>query len=50
MCAQPCRKNYQLILAKTDKYGKYKNHQEIPLKDHYLLSTRDLAIYSIWTG
>jgi len=46
MCAQPCRKNYQLILAKTDKYGKYKNHQEIPLKDHYLLSTRDLAIYS----
>jgi len=46
MCAQPCRKNYQLILAKTDKYGKYKEHQEIPLKDHYLLSTRDLAIYS----
>ncbi|BDZ72162.1 peptidase U32 family protein [Methanobacterium petrolearium] len=45
-CAQPCRKNYQLILAKTDKYGKYKDHQEIPLKDHYLLSTRDLAIYS----
>jgi len=46
MCAQPCRKNYQLILVKTDKYGKYKEHQEIPLKDHYLLSTRDLAIYS----
>lgn len=45
MCAQPCRKNYQLILANTDKYGKYKNKEEIPLKDHYLLSTRDLAIY-----
>ena len=46
MCAQPCRKNYQLIMAKTDKYGKYKEGEEIPLNDHYLLSTRDLAIYS----
>ncbi|MBI5459569.1 U32 family peptidase [Methanobacterium sp.] len=46
MCAQPCRKQYQLILAETDKYGKYKEGEEIPLKDHYLLSTRDLAIYS----
>lgn len=46
MCAQPCRKQYQLILAETDKYGKYKEGKEIPLKEHYLLSTRDLAIYS----
>jgi U32 family peptidase len=46
MCAQPCRKQYQLILAETDKYGKYKKGEEIPLKDHYLLSTRDLSIYS----
>ncbi len=46
MCAQPCRKQYQLIRGKVDKYGKYKEGEEIPLKDHYLLSTRDLAIYS----
>lgn len=46
MCAQPCRKQYQLILSETDKYGKYKEREEIPLKDHYLLSTRDLSIYS----
>ena len=46
MCAQPCRKKYQLITGNTDKYGKYQEGREIPLKDHYLLSTRDLAIYS----
>jgi putative protease len=46
MCAQPCRKQYQLITGETDKYGKYQEGREIPLKDHYLLSTRDLAIYS----
>jgi U32 family peptidase len=46
MCAQPCRKSYQLIWVKTDKYGKYEDSKEIPLKDQYLLSTRDLAIYS----
>jgi putative protease len=45
MCAQPCRKQYQLIQTKTDKYGKYQEGEEIPLKDHYLLSTRDLSIY-----
>jgi len=45
MCAQPCRKNYQLILAKADQYGKYGEFEKIPLKDHYLLSTKDLAIY-----
>lgn len=46
MCAQPCRKQYQLIVGETDKYGKFREGREIPLKDHYLLSTRDLAIYS----
>lgn len=45
MCAQPCRQNYQLILAKTDKYGKYGDLDNIPMKDQYLLSTKDLAIY-----
>ena len=46
MCAQPCRKQYQLIRGKVDNYGKCKEGKEIPLKDHYLLSTRDLSIYS----
>ena len=45
MCAQPCRQNYQLILAKTDKYGKYGDLDNIPMKDQYLLSTKVLAIY-----
>ncbi len=46
MCAQPCRKQYQLIRGKVDKYGKCKDGEKIPLRDHYLLSTRDLSIYS----
>lgn len=46
MCAQPCRKNYQLVMVKTDKSGKYMEFEEIPLNDHFLLSTKDLAIYS----
>lgn len=46
MCAQPCRKNYQLVMARTDRYGKYEEFEEIPLNDYYLLSTKDLAIYS----
>lgn len=45
MCAQPCRKPYQLVQMVTDKYVKYQEGKEIPLKDHYLLSTRDLSIY-----
>jgi len=45
MCAQPCRKQYHLIRTRADKYGKYQEGEEIPLKDHYLLSTRDLSIY-----
>ncbi len=46
MCAQPCRKNYRLIMAKEGQYGRYEEIEEIPLKNHYLLSTKDLAIYS----
>ncbi len=45
MCAQPCRKNYQLIMARIDEYGRYVESEEIRLPNHYLLSTRDLAIY-----
>jgi putative protease len=62
MCAQPCRKPYDLILGGKDGYGRPINttkveimqsiieHQkskifEAKIKEKYLLSTRDLAIY-----
>ncbi|MEN6293577.1 MAG: U32 family peptidase [Methanobacterium sp.] len=62
MCAQPCRKPYDLILGEKDEYGRPINttkveimqsiikHQkskifEAKIKEKYLLSTRDLAIY-----
>lgn len=45
MCAQPCRKPYRMVTAETDDYGRPKNLREVPEKDHYLLSTRDLAVY-----
>ena len=45
MCAQPCRKPYRLVTAETDDYGRPKNLREVPAEDHYLLSTRDLAVY-----
>lgn len=45
MCAQPCRKPYQLVTGKRDQYGKPLELTEISLEGDYLLSTRDLAVY-----
>jgi len=45
MCAQPCRKQYTLIGGMIDQYGKPIDIHPIDLKDEYLLSTRDLAVY-----
>ncbi|MGC9517799.1 MAG: DUF3656 domain-containing U32 family peptidase [Methanomicrobiales archaeon] len=45
MCAQPCRKPYKMVMGQQDKYGRPDNLQSINLKDKYLLSTRDLALY-----
>jgi len=45
MCAQPCRKFYHLVRGKTDMYGKTMDIAEVALKDHYLLSTKDLSLY-----
>jgi U32 family peptidase len=45
MCAQPCRKKYNLINGKVDKYGRPSEHHPIDISDKYLLSTRDLALY-----
>ena len=45
MCAQPCRKQYTLLAGNIDRYGKPVNVRQVNLKDQYLLSTRDLAVY-----
>lgn len=45
MCAQPCRKQYELVFGKKDEYGKPIELSTAPLKDKYLLSTRDLSLY-----
>ncbi len=45
MCAQPCRKPYDLILGEKDEYGRPINTVKAKVKENYLLSTRDLAIY-----
>jgi len=45
MCAQPCRKRYTLVEGKTDKYGRPTDLGDIPTKEHYLLSPKDLWTY-----
>ncbi len=45
MCAQPCRKKYTLLSGKIDQYGKPLALHTVDIKDKYLLSTRDLALY-----
>lgn len=44
-CAQPCRKPYQLLNGNKDKFGKLIDPVQVPLKENYLLSTHDLALY-----
>lgn len=45
MCAQPCRKPYDLIRGSCDGYGRLAGGEAVMLSEHYLLSTRDLSIY-----
>ncbi len=45
MCAQPCRRKYDLVFGKKDEYGKPVKLASANIKDPYLLSTRDLALY-----
>lgn len=45
-CAQPCRKPYQLLQGNIDKYGKLTSTNPINTIENYLLSTKDLALYS----
>jgi len=44
-CAQPCRKQYKLVKGQMDEHGRPVQLTTTPLKDRYLLSTRDLCLY-----
>jgi putative protease len=45
MCAQPCRKKYDLVSADSDPYGRPLHQRPFTCRDPYLLSTRDLCTY-----
>ncbi|MDD1693707.1 MAG: DUF3656 domain-containing protein [Methanoregula sp.] len=45
MCAQPCRKPYTLVHGETDEYGRPLHLSDLPLKEKYLLSPKDLCTY-----
>ena len=44
-CAQPCRKPYVLLKGERDEYGRPKNLVAVPIKEKFLISTRDLSTY-----
>jgi putative protease len=44
-CAQPCRKPYTLVRGDADAYGRPLRAAPVPLRDRYLLSTKDLSLY-----
>jgi putative protease len=45
MCAQPCRKPYVLLRGEKDEYGRPMSLQAAPIKEKFLISTRDLSVY-----
>ena len=45
MCAQPCRKPYTLMAGDADEYGRPTGLHEIPVKERYHLSPKDLCTY-----
>ncbi len=45
MCAQPCRKPYDLVRGDVDLYGRPLGLEKVPTRGDYLMSTRDLALY-----
>ncbi len=45
VCAQPCRKPYQLLSGEADGYGRIASAKAVSLKESYLLSMRDLSLY-----
>ena len=45
MCAQPCRKPYTLVQGGTDAYGRPARVSDVPAKEKFLLSPKDLCTY-----
>lgn len=46
MCAQPCRKPYQMVAGQSDRFGRIRGRPErVDLREDYLLSTRDLCLF-----
>ncbi len=45
MCAQPCRKPFELVAASRDGFGRPVNLSVLPAAGCYLLSTRDISVY-----
>lgn len=46
MCAQPCRKPYQLMSGEYDQWGRMNTHVS-PGSSGYFLSTKDLSLYPV---
>jgi len=46
MCAQPCRKIYQICSGYTDEYGRLKDGNLLHSGPGYLMSTKDLCLYN----
>jgi putative protease len=45
LCAQPCRKPYILQKGGTDAFGRPEGITTVPLRERFLLSTKDLCTY-----
>jgi U32 family peptidase len=45
MCAQPCRKPWVPVTGSMDEYGRAGKVTDIPVRDRYLLSPKDLCTY-----
>ncbi|MDO9326007.1 MAG: DUF3656 domain-containing protein [Methanoregula sp.] len=45
MCAQPCRKPYAIVTGPVDAYGRPTELHNLPVREQYLLSPKDLCTY-----
>jgi putative protease len=45
MCAQPCRKPWTMVTGTMDEYGRPAQVRDIPARDRFLLSPKDLCTY-----
>ncbi|MDD1718135.1 MAG: U32 family peptidase, partial [Methanoregulaceae archaeon] len=47
MCAQPCRKPFELVAGSPDRFGRPGNLACVPTGGRYLLSTKDISVYPV---